>query len=376
MTYTSIIEKLQYLFEFIQSSYVYMIFIGIVMLLIFVRIFKKIKNNKFMIIMTIVYLTLFGIVIFNNYQNLGSTFDSIIDNIFTNIYFPSIYAYLFILGVVDIAFLISTFNIKIEKIYKIVNGVCFGIIQFILVIVMEIIAGNNIDVFDKSSLFTNVGLVAMLELSVNVFIVWLIVLGGIYVVNIITERILAKGTDKILENTPAVMNDRDLEVVINNNIESDYLYDNKTTNAIENNFSLNDLVHKSVGIEVDKEVISNANNISNNMVYKTNSDINSVSKPVNNNTNNVKEDIDSASVFDMILNNTLPVKKEEPVIEKNITNYTLNDYKLFNKMLKEIKMYNIGSIVNIDKSLELRLLDKFSSDEYNLFKQMLKSYSN
>ena len=126
MTYTSIIEKLQYLFEFIQSSYVYMIFIGIVMLLIFMRIFKKIKNNKFMIIMTIVYLTLFGIVIINNYQNLGSTFDSIIDNIFTNIYFPSIYAYLFILGVVDIAFLISTFNIKIEKIYKIVNGGCLS----------------------------------------------------------------------------------------------------------------------------------------------------------------------------------------------------------------------------------------------------------
>ena len=375
MKYTSILEKLQYLFGFIKSSAVYIIFLSILSLLFVLFLTKKVKKNKFLVMTIILYLSLFIIVIFNNYQSLNTTFDSIITNLFTNIYFPSTYAYLFILAVVDIVTIISLFNIKGEKIYKVVNGICFGIIQFIFVIIMEIIAKNNIDIFSKSSLFTNTQLVAMLELSVNIFILWLVVLGGIFIVNSITAKVLANATDKALEKEPVMMSEPVLDVSINNNnLVNDYLYDNKPiTNTIpvsenqvvEDNFSLNDLVQKST-ISENNTVMEFHKPYEDSV--KEQPQINLV---VDNTPNN-------ASVFDMILNNTLPVIKEESIKEpeKDITNYTLNDYKTFNRMLKEIRMYNIGSIVNIDKTLELRLLDKFSKDEYNLFKKMLKSYSN
>lgn len=387
MKYTSILEKLQCLFQLIGSSSIYLVFLGIMMVMLVMFFARKIKKTKFMVMMVVLYLSLFLVVIVNNYESLNGTFDSIMTNIFTSIYFPSVYVYLFILLVVDISSLVSLFNIRTSKVYKIINGICFGIIQFILVIIMEIIAENKIDIFSKSSLFTNANLVMMLELSVNIFIVWLISLVGVYLVNMITERILVRETDKVLDSSPAIINSSVLEVseqtldvsVDDSNLVNDYLssndnkiqeevsYNNIEGGTIENNFSLNDLIQKSAS-----EVVLENNVISDDVV----------TDDIINTTNNIEskmgESVNNASVFDMILNNTLPVIKEENIkeVEKDVTNYTLNDYRIFNRMLKEIRMYNIGSIVNIDRALEMRLLDKFSSEEYNLFKKMLKNYSN
>ena len=43
-------------------------------------------------------------------------------------------------------------------------------------------------------------------------------------------------------------------------------------------------------------------------------------------------------------------------------------------MLKDIKEYNAGSVISIDKNLEYRLITKYSSENYNMFKKMLKIY--
>ena len=67
--------------------------------------------------------------------------------------------------------------------------------------------------------------------------------------------------------------------------------------------------------------------------------------------------------------------EETKVIEERDT-YTLNDYKIFNKMLKDIKEHNEGSVISIDKNLEYRLITKYSTEKYDMFKKMLKIYSN
>lgn len=371
MKYTSILEKMQCLLGLVNSSIVYMTFLGMIVILLSLFLTKRLKRNKFIVMMVVLYLSLFTFVILNNYKSLSSVFDSIMTNLFTNIYFPSAYVYLFIIVVIDISMLVSLLNVKIDKIFKIINNVVYGMMQFILVIIMDIIANNDIDIFSKTSLFTNSKLVMMLELSVNIFIIWLIVLGGIFAINSITNKVLSRETEKELLHNSVVMNKTDLEVNVNaNEIAASYLYDEQTVtkaslvpeNTIDNNvFNLNDLVQKSINVAPIKDSLiqleENGSQEENKMVGAR----------------------DTANdVFDMIINNTLPVIKEEKKkkIEKDITNYTLNDYKIFNKMLREVKMYNIGSIVNIDKVMELRLLDKFSKEEYNLFKKMLKSYSN
>lgn len=85
----------------------------------------------------------------------------------------------------------------------------------------------------------------------------------------------------------------------------------------------------------------------------------------------VQEEIPATNFLDLVINNTMPL-----VTEKEEETYTLNDYKTFNNMLKEIKLYNLSNNVTIDKNMELRLLNKFGNEDYSLFKRMLKSYSN
>ena len=66
-------------------------------------------------------------------------------------------------------------------------------------------------------------------------------------------------------------------------------------------------------------------------------------------------------------------EENEPVVTNQ---YSLNDYRLFNKMLMDIKEYNHNNTVTIDKNLEYRLITKYSSETYHMFQDMLKIYSN
>lgn len=78
-------------------------------------------------------------------------------------------------------------------------------------------------------------------------------------------------------------------------------------------------------------------------------------------------------IFEKILNNDLPIIREE---KEETNNYTLNDYRIFNKMLHEIKEHNQNNTITIDKDLEYRLITKYSTETFNMFKKMLKIYSN
>ena len=73
------------------------------------------------------------------------------------------------------------------------------------------------------------------------------------------------------------------------------------------------------------------------------------------------------------------VKESKPINlerETDKNSYTLNDYRIFNKILKDIRENNNSNVISIDRSLELKLLMKYSAEEYSLFKGMLKNYSN
>ena len=94
------------------------------------------------------------------------------------------------------------------------------VIDFILVLILEIIAKNQIDLFSKVSLFSNTSLVMLLELSVNVFITWIIIISILYLANIITERKIIKQTNKELTKKPAIITP--LEVNLNT-LEEEYL---------------------------------------------------------------------------------------------------------------------------------------------------------
>ena len=385
MTYTNILEKLLFIGNTISTSWIYIGFASISILLILLLLFRKISKKTCFILVTMATKLLLGYTIYIYYEQISNLIDIIIDNIFLNIYFPSAYVYLFILCLINVSTIGNILKPRGGKVYKTVNGICFIITNFTLVLILECIAKNNIDVFKKESLFANTSLVTLLEFSINVFIIWLISLLGIYIINNITERIIISKENKKLVKEPAKVIDTKLVVEDNNEIVINKPVIEKPAYAIMPNANERKFIPNFTIDTINTEVASKdtlvieEKSISAYTYDNTKFDLSSfIPKKTEVKPISIKQENNSKEILEQILNNELPVVKE-PVAEsfEEIKNtYTLNDYRIFNKMLKDIREHNGSSSITIDKMLEYRLITKYSTENYKMFKTMLKIYSN
>ena len=176
MKYTNILEKLSCVFDMLFSNWVYVSFVGLLAIFLVLSVFKIISRKKAFLTTFIGYIALLGYTIFENSKQLGKVGNNLVDNFFTNIYFPSTYTYLFTLIVFDVIVFVTLMKDKVSKAYKWIHGIFFFIMHFVLILILELLANKKIDIFSKTSLFSNKNLVMLLELSMNVFIVWLILI--------------------------------------------------------------------------------------------------------------------------------------------------------------------------------------------------------
>lgn len=392
MTYTSIFEKILILFKMISTSWIYIIFTLVAILLITLLALKKISKKNCFILLTIATELILISTICLNYNSMSKLANSIIDNIFTTIYFPSAYAYLFILIIINTVTITSLLNKKSPKTYKTLNGIIFLITNFVLTLILKVIATENIDIFKKESLFTNTNIINLLEFSINIFIIWLIALTAIYLINIITERIIISRENKKLITNPAITISNEINIS-DQDLEKEYLDTNSTlkqpVQAIipkENqykflpNFTVNTKEIEEVSNQFIPSFTSKKETYSYNFQDNNTFDLSAFIpkkqevKPINIIDNTSKN---TNKVFEQILNNKLPLLEEkETTVEEVKNTYTLNDYRIFNKMLKDIREHNQSNSITIDKNLEYRLITKYSTETYNMFKTMLKIYSN
>ena len=407
MKYTSIFEKLFSLISIINTTWINLVFLGIIVLSIIFYSRKKISKKTCFILSTISTFLLIGYVIFNNSSSLAPVFDSIMDDLFTNIYFPSTYAYLFVYFFMNISILGSLINIKHKSTYKTIHGVFFIIINFLFALILEFIASNKIDIFKKTSLFSNKNLIILLELSIMVFVFWLLTLGLVYLSTVISDRIILKQEKKELEKDAHLKNVNVLEATV---AIPDEVGEKNTstvpamnTNLIENNENLNTdttpsyhfiptMPNHSINQQTTESIKDTI------PPFMTSYPTHEFATPVNNRNDIQENSFDLSSfipkkperqiiapmnnnntVLEQILNNSLPYIQENPEqikLEEEKNTYTLNDYRIFNKMLKDIREHNHNNSITIDKNLEYRLITKYSTETYDLFKRMLKNYSN
>ena len=407
MKYTSIFEKLFSLISIINTTWINLVFLGIIVLSIIFYSRKKLSKKTCFILSTISTFLLIGYVIFNNSSSLAPVFDSIMDDLFTNIYFPSTYAYLFVYFFMNISILGSLINIKHKSTYKTIHGVFFIIINFLFALILEFIASNKIDIFKKTSLFSNKNLIILLELSIMVFVFWLLTLGLVYLSTVISDRIILKQEKKELEKDAHLKNVNVLEATVA--IPEEVGEKNTSTvlamntNLIENNENLNTdttpsyhfiptMPNHSINQQTTESIKDTI------PPFMTSYPTHEFATPVNNRNDIQENSFDLSSfipkkperqiiapmnnnntVLEQILNNSLPYIQENPEqikLEEEKNTYTLNDYRIFNKMLKDIREHNHNNSITIDKNLEYRLITKYSTETYDLFKRMLKNYSN
>ena len=171
----SLIEKIKILMELISSSTLFLICsalcIGLLIFLIVCIVLNK-KINKWVFISISV---LIGLVLLINYGGIIiKILDSIIDSVFMALYFPSLPVYMVILITSNVFLIISLFSkkqIKSKRIINIINGL---ILDFLLILIIEIVSRNDINIYEQVTLYSDRYLLVLLELSTGIFTSWLL----------------------------------------------------------------------------------------------------------------------------------------------------------------------------------------------------------
>lgn len=328
MSYLSIVEKFKILFDMILDFKFIFIFLGILVIATFLYLIKKIDNRKYIMIITLSLLLILGIDIVVNYKELAEVFDNFMTIFFSNIYFPSVYVYVGTLLIVAIAFITSMFNKMLNKIYKIINGITFVMNNILLTIILNIIAKNKIDVFTPNELYTNINLVAVLEISIGLFIVWVLSLIVVYTTSVICDRIGNKRREVVTCSTNSevevldTVEDASEEVSVP---EKELTPVMTIQEPIESPSLIEEVVEPSTvtyeieSNNVEPEIIEEVNNVDTNVVY-----------------DDVKENENTVVTFDDILNGRIPVNYYDNALEVDAHNI-VNPQKVFENKYKEYK---------------------------------------
>ena len=405
MKYLSILEKFKILFDTLMSFK--FIFVLVILMLILTILFtcKKLSNKKYVIFMSLSMILTFIISIIRNHKVLFNTFDNFTTIFFNGIYFPSIYIYISVLLIISLAFITSILSSNKKKIYKIINSITFIINNIFFVIILNIIAKNSINVFEMSSLYTNNSLVAILELNMGLFILWVAALSVVYITNTICDKITSKKTvkeevtikdiepvteeisttkellpkEKIVfnedvTNIPEVIQTIE-EVSSNTNIETndrvtfnDILnglvpvtyYDNEINNQnynITNPQEIYEGNYNNLKLELEKDTIKKVKIEKIEKVPEIKVNIIKAKDIINNDTLNIN--------LDTVEDKTLRIKKEN--MEKNLISNTisLNDLIKQDDEIKET--YKVIDTIN-DES--------YSLNDYKKIVEMLKEIKN
>lgn len=325
MSYLSIVEKFKILFDMILDFKFIFIFLGVLVIATFLYLIKKIDNRKYIMIITLSLLLIFGIDIVINYKELAEVFDNFMTIFFSNIYFPSVYVYVGTLLIVAIAFITSMFNKMLNKIYKIINGITFVMNNILLAIILNIIAKNKIDVFTPNELYTNINLVAVLEISIGLFVLWILSLIVVYTTSVICDRI----GNKRREFVTCDINSDVEEIDITKDTSS---YNNVLTpvEAISEVKEPSIVTYEIESNNVEPEVIEEVSNVDTNV-----------------GTDDVKENNSNVVTFDDILNGRIPVNYYENVLSVD-EHDIVNPQEVFENKYKEYKeKSNIESFQDI-----------------------------
>ena len=177
MTQTTILEKLKIVFDVSMSSKLFIAVIAFIILLAVVALKttkKHVQRGKLVYGLTSAAI-LIAILIFYH-ESLGKMFDYMMNNFFIVLYFPNVAVYLAAIIITNIILLVSVFNFKTPKLVRNINIVVYGIIHYLLALVLNVISENKLDIFSQVSVYGNKDAQAIIEFSSAIFIIWIIFL--------------------------------------------------------------------------------------------------------------------------------------------------------------------------------------------------------
>lgn len=355
MKFTNIFDKLNIIFNMIIDSNIFTIFTILLVFVLLLKLCKKISNKKMSIAIYLMEIITFGIVFYEKKEFLSSLFNTLIDKIFIDFYFPSPYIYLFIFVLSFIIFIYGLLNRVMSKTYKIITNIYFITFNFIFILLVNTISNNKIDIFNKASLFTNNECLILLEISTLLFAIYLILNSLIYITNSIILFVSYKKVNTVTETPDNIINTNTNIVLPEVASDNEYEKSSVSFNTLVEQVNMNNKVNKIDLVPEVKDYYDNK------LGYKF------IDPTLFDNTNKYEKEEVSEKLNFVDFN----------VIEKsNYDKLTLKDYKLFSNMLKTVIENNKGTNLTLSDILNRDLLKEYSYDEYLMFKKILNSCLN
>ncbi len=173
MTEISLLDKLKVVFSMSTNVFniAILVFLAFISFLFITTNKNNAKESKKAYLM--LYVILFIVILAKYYNGVSTMFDYFMNNLFTVIYFPNIAVFIGALIVSNIIMLISIFNTTTKKFIKVLNVIMSSIMDYLFILTLTIINSKNINVFDMSSMYSNTKVHSIIELSSNIFILWI-----------------------------------------------------------------------------------------------------------------------------------------------------------------------------------------------------------
>jgi len=184
----TLLEKIKVVFDLILASPLFLVLLLGVLLMVVDTLYiskQDAKTKKIYIGASLLVVILF---MYSYLDSLTSILDTIAKNMVTIIYFPTVLEYIATLIVSIIILGFSIFSSKMKPLVKRINILCFAINSFIFFLILDQIASSEVDLTNKVSIYTNSNLMALLELSLVVFVIWIIGLTLYKITKLITPK--------------------------------------------------------------------------------------------------------------------------------------------------------------------------------------------
>ena len=177
MSPVSLNEKIKIIWSVISSSPLYLIFFVAIALLVYLfsttSSFNKKQSRKTYIL---VYSAFFIYLAIQYGGSLSTLIDYAVNQVFIGYYFPNIVIYILILLIATIITLVTIFRKNTTRILKILNSVVYGFLVYFLILILSVVNNLKIDVFDLKQLYSSNKVRSLLEISMLLFVVWVLVL--------------------------------------------------------------------------------------------------------------------------------------------------------------------------------------------------------
>lgn len=201
MTDISLFERIKILFGLVFSSPFFLSLVVIFLLTTFVLVlYNRMKNKKLKYVVAVGYFAIAVLILIKYGPSILELSDSLVDQIFSFLYFPNIISYICMMIITTLLLIITLVNNNIKAFIKTCNIVTFVMIEILFVLSLDVITKNKIDIYTKTEIYSNATLMVLIQASTAIFGIWLLIIFINFLVDKINKKIELKSKETKLYN--------------------------------------------------------------------------------------------------------------------------------------------------------------------------------